>query len=259
MDPRWHVNIVAHDRVHEAMYRSDPKWNPDHFRVINVSERPLAMELRCPVINQLALPESRKLGREWAESEAIYNYYRNGLHADLDYVGFIHYDMELQLRGRRLSTRRRRTNITDRIDRWVVGRSHGHISFESHSPRVDYGQRILADFSQPNVLVGVGVNCYDKIPSDYNEYFTSDVKIDDFDSRPQINLCSSFLIDTPTFARMMAFFEWVLETRDLHRLDEFRLNRLQGGLAERYFGVFMLFEYAETLDLSLVHHNLKDD
>jgi hypothetical protein len=241
------------------MYVNDPKWNPSNYTAINVSTQPLALERACPVINQFDLPRSRHLGAHWAESEAIYNYYLNDLHRGMDFVGFIHYDMELRLRGWRLKRLVGSRSITQRINDWVADRESGHISFETHSPAGDYGQRIMADFDHTEVLVGDGVNCYDKILADYNEYSKSTRTLAELLRRPKINLCSSFLVDTPTFVRMMRFFDWVVSTRDLDALDQSRRHRLQGGLAERYLGVFLLFEYPTLTDMSLVHHNLKGD
>jgi hypothetical protein len=174
----------------------------------------------------------------------------------LDFIGFIHYDKELKLLKAPLW--QSRTNITERINSYIKDRTKAHISFETHIPKNDYNQRILADVTMPNTLVGDGLNCYDYILSDYNNYFETVYTIDDFMRKPHINLCSCFLIDIKTFEKMMGFFDWIIQSRKLEVFDTNHQYRLQGGLAERYFGFFLMFEYEEMNDLSIFHRYNKN-
>lgn len=255
--PRWKVFVVAHERVVPEFLHVDPDWRPDNWAVINVRAKPLRETAGLPVIRQEDLPAYRPLGAHWAESEAIYNLYRSGLHQDLDFIGFLHYDVELRLARRTGFLPRRRTDVTQRVEAHLAGRHRAHVSFATFGTREDYDQRILADISRPETLVGDGVNCYDYILADYNEYFGETKTRDDFFAARQINLCSLFLIDVPAFERMMAFFAWVVDSRKLDVFDTLHRHRLQGGLAERYFGLYLAFNSPGLLDLSLKHHDLK--
>lgn len=248
----WRIFIMAHNGVHDSMYAGDPDFSRANYSVVNLTRTPFAAPARYDLINQFDLPSSVALGPWWAESEGIYNIYRNGLHRPLDFIGFIHYDIALEHRSRLL--RRRHHDITRRIDSHLRGKTSAHISFETHRPVTDYGQRIMADVTQPNTLQGDGLNCYDYIIRDFNEFFGENRTLDQFLRLKRINLCSCFLVDAPGFDRMMGFFDWVVQSKRLEAFDTAHAYRLQGGLAERYFGVFLAFTYDRCLDLTLTHH-----
>jgi len=239
------------------MYARDPLWSPDNYSFLNVGTGSLTGPSSFQVIQQLDLPNARSLGKHWAESEGVYNIYRSGLHRDYDFVGFLQYDKELRLRRRRLGILPGASNITARANAALAWKDRWHVSFETHGTTWDFNQRIMADESRPETLVGDGRNCYFVILDDYNEYFGTSFTIDDILVRPRINLCSCFLIDTKSFDKMMGFFGWVVDSGHLEMLDPQRRHRLQGGLAERYFGIFLLLEYSSFTDLDLHHRNLK--
>lgn len=253
-EKKWKIYIVAHNKIIDEMYMNDNGFNNDNYVFLNVGSRELlgnSEKYRC--INQYDLENSVKLGKWWAESEGIYNIWRSGAYKDLDYIGFIHYDKELRLIKKRV-LKYNNTNITQRINKYLVNRDHGHISFETHKIREDYNQKILADIKKPNILVGEGRNCYDYILDDYNRYFKTQYDIQDLLGKKEINLCSCFLIDIENFEKMMKFWDWIVSSKNLDVFDTEHKYRLQGGLAERYFGVYLMFAYKKNLDLSLIHH-----
>jgi hypothetical protein len=256
-EPSWQIFVVAHDRIVPEYLESDPDWHPDLYPILNVRERSFPVPEPHHIINQVELPRFKPLGPHWAESEAIYNVYRSGLHKNLSHIGFLQYDKELRLRTpvENQADILTQTHITKRVHD-AVKAPRVHISFETHDVRRDYRQRIMADESMPETLQGYGRNSYDYILADYNRYFGTKYRRRDLFRQRHINLCSSFLIDTPTFNEMMRFFEWVVESGRLERFDTLRRHRLQGGLAERYFGVFLLFAYPSMVDVSIVHHDL---
>lgn len=252
----WKIYIVGHNGVHDWMYKKDKAFNKENYVVLNVGNEKFELSDKYSIINQFELPDFHSLGKWWAESEGIYNVWKNNLHRNLDFIGFIHYDKELRLVNRRLF--QSSTDITNRINKYIQDKSKAHISFETHNPENDYAQKIMADETMPNTLVGEGLNCYDYILKDYNNYFKTNYTIEDFKSKPFINLCSCFLIDTATFDKMMQFWNWVVTSKKLDVFDTNHQYRLQGGLAERYFGLFLLFEYDEMCDLSIIHHYNKN-
>jgi hypothetical protein len=52
---------------------------------------------------------------------------------------------------------------------------------------------------------------------------------------------------------MMHFFDFALKNGRLNAFDITNDVRLPGGLAERYFGLFLLFEYDDTRSIPLSH------
>ena len=255
---KWKIFIAAHNGVHDRMYAKDKNFNAQNYVVLNVAQQEFDVSSKYSLIHQFKLQNFTSLGKWWAESEGIYNVWKNNLHKGLDFIGFLHYDKEFRLINKPFYFLESRTNITDRINHCIHDKTHAHISFETHIPQKDYKQRIMADVTMPNTLVGDGLNCYDYILADYNHYFKTNYSIEDFINKPSINLCSCFLIDTPTFEKMMGFFDWIVTSKKLDVFDTKHQYRLQGGLAERYFGLFLSFEYGTMCDLSIAHQYNKN-
>lgn len=236
------------------MFENDPLFNNDNYCILNVGPNShLENEEGYCVLDQKELPDFIKLGPWWAESEEIYNIWKSGVYKDLDYVGFSQYDKELRLIRKNIFGKQA-TNITERINHYIQNKTRAHISMENHNTREMYLMKVLADPTKPEQLVGDGLNCFDDMLNDYNTFFGTQYTIKYFLKRPRINLCSCFLIDVKTFEKMMEFFDWVVQSHKLEVFDPEHLCRHQGILAERYFGVFLMFEYDKSLDLSTIHH-----
>ncbi len=250
---RWKVYIAAHDRLVDNFLSVDPGFNRENYEILNVGPNDhIKRMIDIYELDQKKLKTFTSLGKWWAESEGIYNLWKSGIYRDLDYIGFIHYDLELKLRD---GFHLRSSNISERINKILqASKDSVHISFETHDIKTDYNQKILADFDKPNILQGEGRNCYDYILAEYNDFFKTNHSIDELMTKSGINLCSCFFVDIAHFEEMMNFFEWVINKKELDLLDTEHKNRLQGGLAERFFGVYLAFAYSNMHDLSLIHH-----
>lgn len=251
-DRTWKIYIIGHKKIHAELMADDKLFNNVNYTFLNVGQaNQLENGENFDCINQKELPNYISIGKYWAESEGIYNVWRSGRHRELAYIGFLHYDIEFRMD--RKFCLGGRTNITERINKYIRGKQKAHISFATYTTVQDYAQKIMMDPARPNELVGDGINCYDQILIDYNAYFKTDYTLDDFFARKYINLCSCFLMDTASFDQMMGFFDWLVNSHKLDAYDTEHRNRFQGGMAERYFGVFLLFAYDKMLDMSLVH------
>lgn len=249
---KWKVYIVGHSEIHEETVNCDRRFNNENYNYLNVGcGDTLINSEKYVVINQRELDNCELIGKYWAESEGIYNIWRSRSFEDLDYIGFIHYDVKLEIDKKYFIGKK--NNITERINKYIKNRERGHISFATYSTRDDFAMRVMMDPQFPNECVGEGRNCYYSILEDYNSFFNTRYTINDFLSRPQINLCSCFLIDVETFDKMMHFFDWLVKSHKLDIYDTEHKYRFQGGMAERYFGLFMLFEYDKMKNLNLVH------
>lgn len=249
---KWKIYIIGHKKIHDELMKGDKQFNNYNYTFLNVGGLDkLENSEKYSCINQTDLANYVLIGKYWAESEGIYNIWRSQSYKELEYIGFLHYDIEFRL------TRKiylgSSTDITKRIEKYIRRRPKAHISFATYNTRGDYAQKIMLDPSRPNDVTGDGINCYDQIIEDYNQYFKTDYTLEDFFAHKYINLCSCFLIDVPAFDKMMCFFDWLVNSHKLDTYDTKRLHRFQGGMAERYFGVFLLFEYEKSLNLSLVH------
>lgn len=249
---KWKIYIVGHNKIYDETVLCDHKFNNTNYVFLNVGgEATLLNSDKYRVVNQRELNNCELIGKHWAESEGLYNIWRSREFEGLDYIGFIHYDVQLKIDKKYFVGKK--TNITDRVNRFVKNRDQGHVSFATFNTKGDFGQKIMMDPSFPNTCVGEGRNCYYGIIEDYNSFFGTSYSIDDFFENKKINLCSCFLIDVKGFDRMMKFFDWLVKSHKLDIYDTEHQYRFQGGMAERYFGVFMLFEYKKMKDLNLVH------
>lgn len=255
---KWKIYIACHDKIYDGQMAGDKRFNNNNYCFLNIGPlETIENSDKYCCINQKDLPGFTAIGKYWTESEGIYNIWRSGIYRDLDYIGFLHYDMEFRLekknRMREQFYMGTATNITNRIEKYINGGGKSHISFRTHDVRWDYAQRIMADVTRPNEFVGDGRNCYHYILDDYNEYFNKSYTLDDVFKRKNINLCSCFLIDVKTFDKMMGFFDWLVKSHRLDAFDAEHRYRFQGNMAERYFGMFLLFEYDEMMNLTLIH------
>lgn len=249
---KWKIYIIGHKKIHDLTVKCDRDFNNDNYTFLNVGNQDsLENQDGYSVIKQSELANSISIGKYWAESEGIYNIWRSGVYKELDYIGFIHYDVQLKLDKKFVIGSK--TNITKRINKYIDNKDRGHISFATFTPKGDFAQKIMMDENEPNTLVGDGRNCYYEIINDYNQFFGTSHTVEEFMLFPKINLCSCFLIDTAGFEKMMGFFEWLYESHKLDKFDTEHKNRFQGGMAERYFGVFLMFEYDKMKDLNLNH------
>lgn len=251
----WKVFVVSHGPVYQDYFGADPGLRLENFPILDVSAPPASYPDHHDVVRMAHLPNFRPLGKNWAESEAIYNVWRSGLHQSLEFVGFTQYDKPLHVGPTWPVTTAPNQSLTQSIDALTRdgAKKSIHLSLETHGILGDYRQRILADFEVTDRLTGKGKNCYHKILEDYNQYFGTSLTIWHVLAKRRINLCSSFVVDTRTFETMMRFWEFVLDHSHLDRLDPERKWRLQGGLAERYFGVFLALHGPGIIDLTTPH------
>lgn len=245
---KWKVFIVYHKTLYpnECFYLKDEKWNSEHWTGVKVGDRENPMPNNIEIKK---LPNYKYLGAHYAEAEAIYNLYKNPeTYAGLDYIGFTQYDKPNKLKGQEVY------NITELITENLS--PENHISFETFTMAQDFGQNILMDDMFPDRLNGEGKNAYLGIIDDYNKFHGTEYSLSNTLGR-KINLCSSFLVPVINFEKIMKFISHIIESGKLDKYDSKRVNRIQGGLLERYFGIALMFEDLKLIDLSTEHINLK--
>jgi hypothetical protein len=270
---KWTIFIMCHNVIWDELYAFDSGFDSRHYTFIKLGRQNLKYnshkgykiisERDCPIY--LDLPH-------YAELTGLYCIYKNRLHDGLDYVGASHYDKEHRLIGDgshrnmqeldalRLEAdiKRRvlpgsKTNLTELIETQITQRQDVHISLESHDVQKIYDQRITMDERYPDMFVGNGVNCIDRILQDYNDFFGTRYTWEDLKKCDYLTMCNCFLTPVWLFEKLMTFICPIIESRSLDIFDTKRKHRLQGGLLERYVAVFFALEKIKTVDLSTVH------
>jgi hypothetical protein len=249
----FEIFVITHRTAIPEFYYNDKDFETykNNFKFINVSNNKVE-DNYFSYIDLQASSNFIPLGKYYAEWEAIYNIYKNKMYTK-EYIGFLHYDKELL-------TFNNETNVLFRINKFITENRDKkiHISFQNHSSREMYNQNILADVNQPNVQEGKGMNCFDYILNDYNNFFKTNYTIDDVLAKGQINMCSTFLVKVDLFEKMMLWISDVIQSKKLEVFDTNHQYRQQGGLLERYASIFLNLEQnIYNLDLSIYHRNLK--
>ena len=211
--------------------------NPDYYEeslvkdliFVNVNpNNPNINRLRTlgyQVINQYEFKNFISLGKQFAESEVIYNIFKNPyLTADADYVGFMQYDMN--------------THHLSKQELEALTETYSHIAFDEHRLYDDYATGYMMDERYPDKWIGTGKNCYVGILEDYNRFYGSKFRINELRSKG-INLCCTFLLEKSYYNKMMGFISSIIESKKLDLYDSKRVHRTQGGLLERYFGLWL--------------------
>jgi len=221
-----------------------------NYSFLNVSSEKIDTNLDgFDVINIKNLNNFKSLGKWWAETEAIYNVYLNELYKDYDYIGFIHWDHELKIEKENSE----RFNVTESITNFLqmkLDNSH-FIAFQTIKFDLDFNQGIMMDEKFPNKLTGSGQNCWHTIINDYNKYFNRKISFNDLKGR-DICISSTFFCSKDLFEKMMKFYSFIIENNYLNKFDVYHRYRFQGGMMERYAGIF-LSDY-NIFKLPLAHH-----
>jgi hypothetical protein len=272
---KWVVFIMCHNVIWDDMYAHDPGFDSIHYTFMKLGRHDIKYnrDKQYKIIHEHDYPISLDLPY-YAELTGLYCIYKNKLYDDLDYVGFSHYDKEHRLIGNgkhknilELSALRReaedkrhiipgsRTNLTELIETEISRQQEIFISLESHDVHEIYEQRITMDERYPDMFVGDGINCIDRILQDYNNFFKTRHRWEDLKKRGCLTMCNCFVTPVRLFEKLMMFICPLMESGTLDIFDAKRKHRLQGGLLERYVAVFFALEEIEKADLSTVHQS----
>jgi len=236
----YKIFVIYHDRIDLQYFTNADLAN---FSFVNVNPANPHRYSELSGFNLYELPGFIPLGKWYTETEVIYNIYKHPeLMAGIDYIGFIHYDIDFR-------------PVTRNFLETHLG-VYELINFQPHSFRADFAQQILMDPQQPDTLQGPGKNCYVTIFDDFNKFYGSHFDYEQF-MGAEINLCSCFLMDLNRFLEMMQFAAGVIESGKLNAFDRTHKYRIQGGFMERYYAVWSLLKISDTLSLPLPHEFLQ--
>ena len=136
----FRIFVIHHRKLNDAYYQASML---DHFTFVNVRESDVPVDARYKTLKLTEFPTFTPLGKWYTESEVMYNLYQNQeLYADVDYVGFIQYDMDA-------------SGIDESTIRQLIETEQSDvIFFQPYTFREDYNQRVLMDPNQPNIRAG---------------------------------------------------------------------------------------------------------
>ncbi len=269
---KWKIFIMCHNSIWDDMYSGDKDFSPQNYSFLKLgpSDLDFSKNRGYHILNEFDLPIHIR-DTHYAELTGLYAIYKNGLHCDLDFIGFSHYDKEHRLIGRSQDTNIDKlestrlhveeskeangpTDITNRIETYLQENPEGvHISLEAHDFQKIYSQKVMMDQGDPDGFVGDGVNCFDAILDDYNSHFGTTFTMPDVAADGYLTMCDCFVTSISIFEKLMKFLVPIIESRRLDIFDSKRQHRLQGGLLERYVAVFFALEKIKKIEMSTFH------
>lgn len=240
----WKIFIVTHGPVVENYYANDPEFSYANFVLFNVSNTPMEHG-KFQVLNKSEILGYVELGKWYAEAEVIYNVFKCGLYAGLDYIGFVHWDYELKCFDSTIGY-----HVSKAIEK-AIDKGAPFISFSTFDFMYAYNLKVMLDDNYRNQCYGDGKNCFDAILDEYNEFYEKNILLDDIKDR-QINLCSAFLLKKNLFENLMGFYTHIIDRGYLNQFDTQHEYRFHGGIMERYIGVYS--SQYDMVSIPLHHH-----
>ncbi|WDF54709.1 hypothetical protein [Mucilaginibacter sp. KACC 22063] len=235
----YRLFVVFHQQLKNEYYDSSI-INKYEFVNVNPRNDLTAINPDYIVISQYEFENFHSLGKWYTESEVIYNIYKNKyLYKDVNYIGFLQHDIDSSVLNKEI--------LEKNLPKYQL------INLQPYPFQTDYNQKILMDESQPDKKTGAGVNCYEVIINDYNNFYNTNYTAENL-KNVTLNLCSSFILRTDIFEKMMLFIESIIKSGKLDQFDSNRQYRIQGGLLERYYAVWLAFDNLQTTQIPLKHH-----
>lgn len=233
---------MFHKDLYKGNYQCDPDFNHDHFCFIEANpevEVNFDSSFFSNVIKEYELPtyNPRLQKATYMAPSIIYHVYKNKLHTDVNYVGFLEYDIPLKVENGPESVTRRITEIIEGHDRVIIPYRYKH--------------KLQTYHNQEDITLN-GKNAIEQIFIDYNNYWGTNYDYRNY-LQCQVVGQQSFLADTATFDNLMEFIEYVIEKRLAERPGSFRRP---STLLDRYIAVAILLdEKAEKIPIPLNHQN----
>ncbi len=237
----WKIFVTFFQSLYDDHYTPDRSFNPGNFAFVKVNDRyPLDVaDRRVPydIVVEHDFPVFRPDLQEkgYCENSVLYHLYRNGVHRQYDYVGFIEYDHVLA------------PGFTQAIQRKLDGGGRETIfSFQAFSFRQLWDQAIVLNPRRPEKVTGrpdSKWNCINVILKDYNEYFGTGYGVDRLAARDCFPICHSVLMPSRIFDKIMPFHVRIMDSGKVEGYHRHNW-RSPGGLMERYLAVALALEDA---------------
>jgi hypothetical protein len=248
---KWKIFVTTFKKLFDEHYTSDSSFDMKNFTVVKVNdEYPLELDgnrLKYDIFNErdfkIFNPDWQRKG--YHENSVLYHVFKNSLHREYDYVGFMEYDHVL--------TGGFTADIQRRID------AVGHdlmFAFNRFSFQQLWEQGILMDPRRHLKETGnphSRWNCLNVILDDYNRFHDSAFRMEDLARKNCFPICHCFMLPSGRFDKIMAFHSFIMESGKVERYHRHNW-RARAGLMERYLAVELALEDAECVDAIQLEH-----
>jgi hypothetical protein len=242
--------VIFHSGLHEEQYLG--KENAFAYgKVGNAPAKIISPKIQKGVIECQNMPGFVDKGKHWAESEFLISMYNSleknpNYNSGSEWIGFIQYDHTIKSKTGLDMIDFLQNNLREVDDSSAISFVTINLANEINN------NHIAMDFSNPQKLQGDPL-CYFTMIADYNEFYGTNHTYTEFiENNQSINLCSSFLMTTRNFMKMMEFCIWAADKNNLDQFDLARTHRLAGGLMERYYGCWMALSGIKLIEFPVM-------
>ena len=245
---KWKIFITFFQNLYDEHYSADRTWNPENYTFVKVNDRyaPELAENRLPydIFVEHDFPVFRPDLQEkgYCENSVMWHLYRNGVHRNYDYIGFIEYDHVLS------------PGFTEKMQKRLDTADGEMIfSFQYFTFRQLWDQAIIMNPHRREKVDGSPDspwNCISLILKEYNRYFQNSHRLDRLIAKNCFPICHALLMPSAMFDRLMPFQAAVMESGKVERYHRHNW-RAPAVLMERYLAVSLALEDA-PIDCSLL-------
>ena len=245
---RWKIFVTFFQNLYDGHYSVDRTWNPGNFTFVKVNDRypqemgdnrlpyDIFVEHDFPIFR----PDLQEKG--YCENSVMWHLYKNGVHRDYDYIGFIEYDHVLT------------ADFTQTMQKRLDD-SSGEIifSFQYFTFRQLWNQAIIMNPYRREKVDGRADspwNCIKLVLKDYNDFYQTDHMLERLVAKDCFPICHSLLMPSATFDRLMTFQAAVMESGKVEGYHRHNW-RAPAVLMERYLAVSLALEDA-PIDCSIL-------
>ncbi|MDO9559250.1 MAG: hypothetical protein Q7I89_06140, partial [Syntrophales bacterium] len=189
---KWKIFVTFFRNLYDDHYSVDRTWNSENFTFVKVNDR-YAQELgknRLPydVFNEHDFPVFRPDLQEkgYCENSVMWHLYKNGIHREYDYIGFIEYDHVLT------------EDFTQTIQKKLnTANREAIFSFQNFTFRQLWDQAIIMNPKRREKVDGrpdSPWNCITVILKDYNNFHKTAHTVERLAAKNCFPICHSLLM-----------------------------------------------------------------
>lgn len=238
---KWKVLIACSSEkdIRPEYYQNDPLFSKENYSFFNLGEGKIVSN-HFDIVNSCGIPGYVRLGRKYAESEAIYNIFRLGLFQDYDYIGLMHYDFNFYDKASM------QTNITELLDNCVESKADFISFFSAPFKAILEYYNVLMDERKPNCLFVRDSGLKDpksinkKIVEDIDHILGKKLDLQSISIDSKIALCCSFMAKRNIFNEIGKLVSTTIDDRIFDGFDVEDRHRFPGQAIERYVAIYSL-------------------
>jgi hypothetical protein len=250
---KWKIFVTFFKNLYDDHYTLDSSFDMQKFTFVKVNDK-YAIELDENRLNYDIFFEHdfKCFNPAWQEkgyheNSVFYHIYKDNLHRDYDYIGFIEYDHVL-----RDHFTRDIQNMIDSADRdlaFIFNKFNFHQYWE---------QGILMDPRRPQKETGnphSEWNCINIVLKDFNKFHGTNFRLEDLIRKDCFSVAHCFMLPSSLFDTMMVFHSAIMDSGKVEQYHQHNW-RARAGLMERYLAVALALQDIEAItDIQLEHRS----